>query len=138
MALPSLSTTDVRNIEKMISTWSIKLTWDLLVARIESDLGITTTRQTLNTYGSVKTAFSEQKQKLRGKPKDSLIKFTQSDMKLAERVEKLMEDNTALEFKIEKQRAFISEIADIAKNNPAVMPVLEAVKRRVSKTTTKG
>jgi hypothetical protein len=138
MALPSLSTTDVRNIEKMINAWSTKLTWDLLVARIESDLGIVTTRQTLNTYGSVKSAFSDQKGKLRGKPKDSLIKIAQSDVKLAERVERLLADNAALEKKVEKQRAFIAEIADVAKSNPAVMSVLEAVKRRVSKTTTKG
>jgi hypothetical protein len=137
MALPSLSTKDVRNIEAMIKAWSAKLTWDLLVERIESDLGIITTRQTLNTYSSIKATFSEQKLVLRGKPSDSLIKFTQGDMKLAERIERLSADNAALESKVEKQRAFIAEIADVAKSNPTVMSVLETVKHRVSKSTKK-
>ena len=138
MALPSLSTSDVRNIEKVINGWSTKLTWDLLVARIETDLGIITTRQTLNTYTSIKTAFSNKKQKLRGKPSDMLLKFTQNDMKMAERIERLTSENEELEIRVEKQRAFIAEIADIAKSNPSVMQVLEKVKRRVSKLTKKG
>ena len=43
MALPSLNTSQVRKIERLIATWNGKLTWVLLIESIESDLKIKTT-----------------------------------------------------------------------------------------------
>ncbi|MFT6986471.1 MAG: hypothetical protein ACJAT7_002307, partial [Psychromonas sp.] len=68
MALPSLTQEQVLKIETFIMTWKSKLTWAFLVARIENDLDIKTTRQTLTTYAPIKGAYTIQKQKLRGKP----------------------------------------------------------------------
>lgn len=133
MALPSLSSKDVRKIEGLIQGWTTKLTWDLLVKRIETDLNIKTTRQTLNTYISIKTTFNDKKQHLRGKPTETLLRFTTSDLKLAEQNDKLISENLALNKRVERQQAFISEIAAISKTNPSVMNVLERVKLKVSK-----
>jgi len=133
MALPSLSSQQIRKIEGLIQGWTSKLTWELLVQRIETDLGIKTTRQTLHTYRSIKTMFIDRKQELRGKPTETLIRFTKGDLELAEQNDKLKAENAALTKRVERQQAFISEIAAVAKTNPAVMNVLERVKLNVSK-----
>lgn len=133
MALPSLSSQQVRKIEGIIQGWTTKLTWALLVQRIETDLCIKTTRQTLNTYISIKTMYTDRKQELRGKPTDTLIRFTKGDLELAEQNNKLKAENVALIKRVERQQAFISEIATIAKTNPAVINVLERLKLKVSK-----
>lgn len=133
MALPSLNSQQVRKIECMITGWTTKLTWDLLVKRIATDLGIKTTRQTLHTYRSVKTMFGDRKQQLRGKPTETLIRFTKGDLELAEQNDKLKAEISALTKRVERQQAFIIEIATLAKTNPAVMNVLERVKLKVSK-----
>lgn len=133
MALPSLSSQEVRKIEGLIQGWTTKLTWALLVLRIETDLGIKTTRQTLNTYTSIKTMFQDRKQALRGKPTVVLLKFTKQDVVLAEQVKRLQAENDALTKRVERQLAFIAEIAAVAKTNPSVMDVLERVKSKVSR-----
>ena len=133
MALPSLSSQQIRKIEGLIQGWTTKLTWDLLVKRIETDFGIKTTRQTLRTYTPIKTMYSDRKQELRGKPTETLIRFTKGDLDLAEQNDKLDAEITSLIKRVERQQAFISEIATMAKTNPAVMDVLERVKLKVSK-----
>lgn len=133
MALPSLSSQQVRKIEGLIQGWTTKLTWDLLLQRIETDLGIKTTRQTLNTYMSIKTMFQDRKQALRGKPTEALLRYTKQDVDMAEQIKRLQADNNALTKRVERQLAFINEIANVAKINPSVMDVLERVKLRVSK-----
>jgi hypothetical protein len=133
MALPSLSSQQVRKIEGLIQGWTTKLTWALLVKRIETDLGINTTRQTLNTYMSIKTIFQDRKQALRGNPTEALIKFTKQDLEMAEQIKRLDAENAILTGRVERQQAFISEIVTMAKMNPAVMDVLERVKLKVSK-----
>lgn len=61
---PKLSLGDVKKIEKSLRTWKGKLTWDALVEAIQEQYDITATRQTLNTYGSVKEAFDGAKKGL--------------------------------------------------------------------------
>ena len=133
MALPSLSSQQIRKIEGLIQGWTTKLTWDLLVKRIETDFGINTTRQTLNTYTSIKHMLRDRKQQMRGKPTETLIRFTKSDLELAEQNDKLTAEKVVLTKRVERQQAFILEIATMAKTNPAVMDVLERVKLKVSK-----
>jgi SMC interacting uncharacterized protein involved in chromosome segregation len=133
MALPSVSSQQIRKIEGLLQGWTTKLTWDLLVQRIETDLGIKTTRQTLNTYMSIKTMFQDRKQALRGKPTETLLKFTKKDVDMAEQIKRLQADNDAMAKRIERQLAFITEIAAVAKINPSVMDVLERIKLKVSK-----
>ena len=133
MALPSLSSQQIRKIEGLIQSWTTKLTWDLLVKRIETDFGIKTTRQTLYTYISIKDMFRNRKQQMRGQPTETLIRFTKGDLELAEQNDKLTAEKVALIKRIERQQAFILEIATMAKTNHAVMDVLERVKLKVSK-----
>lgn len=134
MALPSLKTVQVRKIEGLIQGWTTKLTWDLLIKRIESDFAITTTRQTLNTYVSIKTMYTDKKEKLRGKATDEIIAITQSQVSLAETILSLRAQIAVLEKRDEKQRAFIEEIALVAKSNLQIMVVLNKVKNRITKS----
>lgn len=131
MALPSLSSQQIRKIEGLIQGWTTKLTWALLVQRIETDIDIKTSRQTLDTYVSIKAMFQDRKQALRGKPTEALIKFTKQDLDMASQIESLNADNAALTKRIERQQAFISEIAEVAQINPSVMSVMEDLKRKV-------
>tara|TARA_R110000868_G_scaffold60030_3_gene184056 strand:+ start:731 stop:1138 length:408 start_codon:yes stop_codon:yes gene_type:complete len=133
MALPSLKTDQVRKIEGLIQGWTTKLTWDLLIGRIESDFAIKTTRQTLNTYVSIKTMYTDKKHKLRGKPSEEIIDVTRSDVELAKTILSLRAQIVALEKRDNKQRAFILEIADQAKSNPLILEVLNRVKERINK-----
>jgi hypothetical protein len=133
MALPSLSTAEERKIEKLINEWSAKkFTWELIVAKIEVTLNIKTTRQTLPTYAAIQRAYAKKKKEKRGgTPTDTVINITQSDVKMAERIEKLEKNNEQLEERVERQRAFIAEIVSVAGSNPSVMQVLEKVKNRI-------
>lgn len=133
MALPSLDTQQVRKIEKLISGWQTKLTWDLLVQRIESDFGIDTTRQTLNTYASIKEGFRIKKQSLRGAPTKEFIQFTKADVNAYDRIKSLESEVTSLEKKVDKQKAFIQLIADTAKSNPLLLEVLNKTKLLLSR-----
>ena len=133
MALPSLSSQQLRKIEGLIQGWTTRLTWDLLVQRIETDLDINITRQTLDTYLSISIAFKNRKQALRGKPTEALKKFTKGDLDMASQIEKLNAENTVLNKKVERQMAFISEIAAIAQINPSVMAIMEDLKHKVKR-----
>jgi len=134
MALPSLSTAEERKIIKLINAWSAKkFTWALLVAKIKMELDIETTRQTLPTYKLIKDAYNSKKSEWRGIPSDTVVEVIQSDVKMAERIVRLEKDKSKLEQRAEKQRAFIAEIADVAKSNPSVMLVLDRVKNRITK-----
>ena len=133
MALPSLNTQQVRKIEKLIFGWRTKLSWDVLVQRIESDFGIETTRQTLNTYKPIKDAFRDKKQELRGAPTKEFIQFTKAEVNAYERIKSLESEVTSLEKKVDKQKAFIQLIADTAKSNPLLLEVLNKTKLLLSR-----
>ena len=133
MALPSLTTEQIIKIESLILSWQTKLTWDLLVERIKSDLNITTTRQTLNTYNSIKAAYDTQKQNLRGKPTAGFVKFIKSDQKIFEQVERLKAENKVLSEKMGKQLNFIKYLSLLAKDNPLLIKLLEDAKKTYNK-----
>lgn len=50
MAQKSLETDQQISIQALIRSWQGKLTWDLLVTKIDVELSISTTRQTLDKY----------------------------------------------------------------------------------------
>lgn len=133
MALPSLTAEQIIKIESLILSWQTKLTWDLLVERIKSDLNITTTRQTLNTYNSIKAAYDTQKQHLRGKPTAEFVKFIKSDQKIFEQVERLKAENKVLSEKIGKQLNFIKYLSLLSKDNPLLTKLLEDAKKSYNK-----
>lgn len=129
MALPSLTTAQIRKIEVLIATWRTKLTWQLLVDRIQTDLDITTTRQTLNTYSSIKAAYDSKKQELRGKPSKEFVKFIKSDQDAFDQIEKLKAEKEVLAQKADKQLAFIKELGVLAASNPSLVALLNKAKQ---------
>lgn len=133
MALPSLTSQQVRKIEGLIQAWTNKLTWDLLVKRIETDLDIKTTRQTLHTYLSIKTTFQDRKQVLQGGSANARVQLTRQSLDMAFQIEKLQAENAVLTKRVERQMAFINEIAEVAKNTPSVLSVMEALKAKLQR-----
>ena len=128
MALPTLSTVQIRKIESLIGSWRTKLTWQLLVEKIKCNLDIRTTRQTLDTYSSIKSAYLKKKQELRGKPTTEFTKFIKSDLKNFEQIQRLKAELEIANKKIEKQLAFIIKINEHSESNPSLRKLLNEVK----------
>ncbi|EJG1062831.1 hypothetical protein V9657_002484 [Vibrio vulnificus] len=139
MALKSLETEQQISIQALIRSWDGKLTWDLLVTKIESSLGIATTRQTLDKYANIKHEYKQQKQVLRGKPVSSdnkeLLSYLQKDVELAERVIQLEAQLAVAHSEIGKLQAFIQKLSSIGKTNPSVMDVFQKTLRDVESST---
>lgn len=135
MALKSLETEQQISIQALIRSWEGKLTWDLLVTKIESSLGIATTRQTLDKYANIKQEYQQQKQVLRGKPVSSdnkeLLSYLQKDVELAEKVIQLEAQLAVAHSEIGKLQAFIQKLSSIGKTNPSVMDVFQKTLRDV-------
>ena len=133
MALKSLETEQQISIQALIRSWEGKLTWDLLVTKIESSLGIATTRQTLDKYANIKHEYQKQKQVLRGKPVSSdnkeLLSYLQKDVELAEKVIQLEAQLAVAHSEIGKLQAFIQRLSSIGKTNPSVMDVFQKTLR---------
>ncbi|MCE0558262.1 hypothetical protein [Motilimonas sp. E26] len=132
MAKPILSMTDVRNIEKTLSSWNGKLTWDLLVVSVKDKFNINTTRQTLNTYGSIKAGFTDAKRRLRGVPKSVTTNpnITLKQAELVTRIEGLQRDNEQLEKQLSYLKGLLHVInIEASEKNPLLNEVLASVKR---------
>lgn len=86
---PKISAQAQRKIEIMLTKWTGKLTWDALATRVELELAIKTTRQTLCTYVGISTSYKNKKAQLRGSSPSLYTKITASDIKLVEQVENL-------------------------------------------------
>ena len=135
MASKSLSTEQQISIQALIRSWQGKLTWDLLITKIESSLRITTTRQTLDKYANIKSEYTEKKLELRGKPVSSenkeLISYFQKDVNLAEKVLQLEAELAVAKSEIGKLHAFIQKLSSIGKTNPSVMEVFQRTIREI-------
>ncbi|MBY6017880.1 hypothetical protein KUW04_08830 [Halomonas denitrificans] len=132
-----LSRADIDKVVAMIKVMN-PVKWVLIEGRIETDLGIKISRQALNSspgYERVRKAYKKRKQELRGIPSPTLISYTKGDMEMARKIEEQCALIDELENTIEKQRAFISEIAETAKDNPAVREVLGRVKHKILRST---
>lgn len=143
MASPSLNTKQIIEIQAIIKSWKTKLTWELLIAYIESDMGITRTRQTLLTYHSIKDEYEQKKDELRGKPllpilatkylskKDKVLIAT-----LAERdteIAKLKAKIDTYEIKVGQLQTFIKILVDKAKGNPSLMDIFQRTRSETLK-----
>ncbi len=137
MALKSLETEQQISIQALIRSWEGKLTWDLLVTKIESSLGIATTRQTLDKYANIKHEYQQQKQVLRGKPvspdNKELLSYLQKDVELAQKVLQLEAQLAVSQSEIGKLQAFIQKLSSIGKTNPSVMDVFQKTLRDVER-----
>lgn len=89
MMEPKISAQAQRKIEIMLIKWKGKLTWDALVTKVELELAIKTTRQTLCTYVGISTSYKNKKAQLRGVSPSLYTKITASDVKLDKQIEHL-------------------------------------------------
>ncbi|CAI8900648.1 Coil containing protein [Pseudomonas sp. IT-P74] len=89
MVEPKISALAQRKIEIMLIKWKGKLTWDALVTKVELELAIKTTRQTLCTYVGISTSYKNKKAQLRGVSPSLYTKITASDVKLDKQIEHL-------------------------------------------------
>jgi hypothetical protein len=90
---------DIDKIVDLLDGWEGKLTWDLLVDKVETEIGHSTTRQTLPTYPRIKNAFKFKKEGGQGSVKwtpDNVPK-PQSLKKATETIIKLTDKNHRLE-----------------------------------------
>ena len=135
MAIKSLDTDQQISIQALIRSWEGKLTWDLLVTKIESSLAITTTRQTLDKYLNIKNEYIEKKRSLKGQPVSSsdteLLSFLQKDIDLAEKVIQLESELKVAKKEIGYLQAFINEIASIGQSDPNVMAIFQKVLKNI-------
>ena len=135
MALKSLETEQQISIQALTRSWEGKLTWDFSVTKIESSLGIATTRQTLDKYANIKHEYKQKKQVLRGKPvspdNKELISYLQKDVELAQKVIQLEAQLAVASSEIGKLQAFIQKLSSIGKTNPSVMDVFQKTLRDV-------
>ncbi|NRF64789.1 hypothetical protein [Vibrio coralliilyticus] len=129
MAIKSLDTDQQISIQALIRSWEGKLSWDLLVTRIESSLAIITTRQTLDKYPNIKKEFQERKLALKGKPVSSndtkLVSYLESDIDKANKIIQLESQLAVAKDEIGYLQAFISKISNIAQSNPTVMDIFQ-------------
>ncbi|ASG03218.1 hypothetical protein [Vibrio anguillarum] len=135
MALKSLDTEQQISIQALIRSWEGKLTWDLLVTKIESSLGIATTRQTLDKYANIKHEYKEKKCLLRGKPistaNTEIVSYLEKDIDLAEKIIQLEAELKVAKDEIGYLQAFIQKIAITGRSNPAIMDVLSRTLRDI-------
>ncbi len=113
-----LTRNEQHKIQALIRSWKTKFTWDLLVEKIQSKLGISTTRQTLPTYGTIDKEYHKKKAELRGITPEITKKITMSDVDLAEKVDELNELIEIKDETIEKQLAYIKTILANANEIP--------------------
>lgn len=118
MVIPKISAQQQRKIEVMLTKWSGKLTWDALVARVDLELGLKTTRQTLCTYTGISACYKNRKAQLRGATPALYTKITASEVKLVERIERLEAEVAVLEKNNAEQLRMIERMLANAKSIP--------------------
>lgn len=136
MAKPSLSMSDVRKIEKTLTSWNGKLTWDLLVDNVKNKLNIDKSRQTLQSYDSIKSVFNDTKDRLRGTPKSVKANpnVTLKQAELVTRIEAIQRDNEQLEKQLNYLKGLLHAInIEASEKNPLLNEVLASVKRNYIK-----
>lgn len=135
MANLSLSIEQQRKIERVLNTWTGKVTWKQLVERIDVQLDINTSRQTLDKYDNIKAAYNEAKTRARTKGLSSqeIADFTKKDVALIESIKRLEAELGAEKVKTNQQLLFIHAIIEEAQSNPLLLQVLQKLKRNLNK-----
>jgi hypothetical protein len=138
MATKSLDTDQQISIQALIRSWEGKLTWDLLVTKIESSLAITTTRQTLDKYLNIKNEYKDRKRSLKGQPVSTdnteLLTYLQKDIDLAEKAIQLEAELKVAKDEIGYLQAFIQKIANIGQSDPNVMAIFQRAMRSIEES----
>lgn len=138
MATKSLDIEQQISIQALIRGWEGKLTWDLLVTRIESSLAITTTRQTLDKYLNIRNEYKDRKRLLRGQPvsvnNSALLTYLQKDIELAEKIIQLEAELKVAKDEIGYLQAFVQKIVNIGQVDPNVMAIFQRAMRSIEES----
>lgn len=126
---PKISAQAQRKIEIMLTKWTGKLTWDSLVTKVELELAIKTTRQTLCTYVGISTSYKNKKAQLRGVSPSLYTKITASDVKLDKQIEHLKAEVEVLKKNNAEQLRMIERMLLNANDIPN-LDLYALVKRR--------
>ena len=126
---PKISAQAQRKIEIMLTKWTGKLTWDALVIKVELELEIKTTRQTLCTYVGINTSYKNKKAQLRGVSPSLYTKITTSDVKLDKQIEHLKAEVEVLKKNTAEQLRMIERMLLNANDIPN-LDLYALVKRR--------
>lgn len=110
MASPKISIQQQRKIEIMLTQWKGKLTRGTLVARVELELRIQATRQTLCTYVGINLCYKNKKAQLRGATSSLYTKITASEVKLVAQIESLKAEIVVLRRNNSEQLRMIERI----------------------------
>ena len=95
----------VDQIVEIIDNWSGKMTWPLIVAAVDRNIGWKYTRQTLAKNDSIKDAYLIKKEQLSGE-EYAPIYYTPREMKKAlDRLERLEAENKILKRRVKAQAA---------------------------------
>lgn len=107
-------------IERMIRLWESKLTWNLLTDKIEIELGIKVSRQTLEDYKGIYSTYKQQKEFIRGVNPKVEKAITKSDVTLVARIEKLQVEIELKDKTINEQKRFLQRILQNASELPSL------------------
>lgn len=118
MFTPKISAQQQRRIEVILTKWTGKLTWEALTARVELELGLKTTRQTLFSYAGIRVCYKTRKAQLRGATPAIFTKITASEVKLVERIETLTAEIKVLERNNAEQLRMIERMLANARSVP--------------------
>ncbi|QPG07003.1 hypothetical protein IT774_07825 [Salinimonas marina] len=106
-------------IEKMLWVWEGRLTWALLTQKINIELGLKITRQTLEDYKGIYNAYRTKKKSLRGATPQIEKAITKKDVDLVLQVKKLQADVDIRNKIINEQKRFLQRILQNAAEIPA-------------------
>lgn len=120
MASPKITPQQQRKIEVILESWKGKLTWHALVTKVELDLGIRTTRQTLYSYTSIKLAYKERKALLRGATPSLYMEISSTDVELLDQIENLKAEISVLRRNNAEQLRMIERILSNANDIPNI------------------
>lgn len=94
---------DVEHVLSLLDGWADKLTWELLIVRLQADWGRSYSRQALDRHTRIKDAFQLAKKRLRKGTKP----FGTADPKLAkalERIRRLEAENDRMQLENSRLR----------------------------------
>lgn len=114
----ALEHNQINKIKVLIRSWNHKLTWEKLIASINTDLGIEISRQALSSYDGIKKEYKNRKNVLRGAPLNLTSSASKSEVDLQKRIERLEAEIEVKNESIEKQLAMIKDMLANAQEIP--------------------
>jgi hypothetical protein len=126
-AKPKITENNQFQIERLLLLWNGKLTWAMLTQKIQIELGLKISRQTLESYKGIYNAYKHKKELQSGKsPKLEKI-ITQSDISLANQIDKLQAEIKLKNKIINEQKRFLQRILQNAAEIPALKGNLDVL-----------